>query len=327
MTPRNAPKPAVGAGSVTVRPALELDHVTRTFGSGRSTVRAVDDVSLSVTEGELVIVMGPSGSGKTTLLQLVGGLLVPTAGEIRIRDRSLRDLDRRELAALRLGQVGFIFQSFNLFGNLSAVENVALPAALAGVRRAERTARAAGLLDMVGMGPRAAHRPAELSGGEQQRVAVARALVNSPPLLLADEPTANLDSASGFQVLHLLSDIAAAEDKTVVMVTHDHRITPGADRLLWLEDGRLRDRDTSFATVADPVCGMEVVIDRAAAKRMVSDTSGRGTRTLYFCSAVCATKFDADPARWLGGPAPGTRRSRDHPASDRDRQGDSPARR
>jgi YHS domain-containing protein len=142
-----------------------------------------------------------------------------------------------------------------------------------------------------------------------------------------EAPMPPADRSDGPVRGHLLGDIAAAEDKTVVMVTNDNRITPGADRLLWLEDGRLRDRDTSFATVADPVCGMEVVIDRAAAKRMVPDTSGRGTRTLYFCSAVCATKFDADPARWLGGPAPGTRQSRDHPASDRDRHGDSPARR
>lgn len=272
---------------------LTLDHVSRHFGTGPSVVRAVDDVSLTVDDGELVIVMGPSGSGKTTLLQLVGALLSPTAGDVRIQGRSVAGMGRRELAILRLTRIGFMFQSFNLFAALTAQENVALPAALAGRPRRERMARAAALLDELGLGRRLRQLSEDLSGGEKQRVAIARALINDPPLLLADEPTANLDSASGYQVLHLLEGIAG---KTIVMVTHDHRITAIADRLLWLEDGRLRDRDTTFATAADPVCGMEIIADRAAGTRSVAGV------TYHFCSQICMRTFDADPTRYIRKP-------------------------
>ena len=271
---------------------LTLDHVSRNFGAGSSLVRAVDDVSLAVKAGELVIVMGPSGSGKTTLLQLVGALLSPTSGEVRIQDRSLAGMSHRELAALRLTRVGFMFQSFNLMAALTAPENVALPAALAGRARHERMSRAAALLDALGLGHRLRHLPEQLSGGEKQRVAIARALINDPPLLLADEPTANLDSTAGYQVLHMLEDIAGRDGRSLVMVTHDHRITAVADRLLWLEDGRLRDRDTSFDTVADPVCGMEIIADRAAAVRTVAGVTYR------FCSDICVRRFDDHPTRY-----------------------------
>jgi len=272
---------------------LQLDHVTKTFGQGRTAVRAVDDISLSVETGELIVIMGPSGSGKTTLLQLIGALLSPTRGEIRIHDRPLAGLGHTELARLRLHEIGFVFQSFNLLGALNAVDNVALPAALAGVSGRARRNRATTLLDRLGMAHRGAHRPEALSGGEKQRVAIARALINNPPLVLADEPTANLDSASGYQVLHLLQQVAVDEHKTIVMVTHDHRITPVADRLLWLADGQLRDRESDFATAADPVCGMEIIIERAAGQREIGGT------TLYFCSQVCLDKFDANPDRYL----------------------------
>ncbi len=271
---------------------LTLDQVSKHFGAGDSTVRAVDQVDLAVDAGELVIIMGPSGSGKTTLLQLLGALLSPTSGAVRIQGRALAGMGRRDLAELRLTRIGFMFQSFNLFAALTAQENVALPAALAGRPRHERLARAAELLEQLGLSRRLHHLPEQLSGGEKQRVAIARALINDPPLLLADEPTANLDSASGYQVLHLLEQIAGRDGRTIVMVTHDHRITGVADRLLWLEDGRLRDRDTTFATAADPVCGMEIIVDRAAGTRTVDGT------TYHFCSEICIGKFDADRARY-----------------------------
>ena len=278
---------------------LQLDHTTKVFGQGRTTVRAVDDVSLSVQAGELVVVMGPSGSGKSTLLQLMGALLSPTSGEIAIQDRPLSRLGHRDLARLRLHEVGFVFQSFNLLAALSAVDNVALPAAMAGVPRRVRRDRATGLLDRLGLAHRQAHRPEALSGGEKQRVAIARALINDPPLLLADEPTANLDSASGYQVLHLLQEVAVEEQKTIVMVTHDLRITSVADRLLWLADGELRDRESDFATAADPVCGMEIIIERAAGHREINEG------TVYFCSQVCLQRYDNDPS----GYQPAARRS------------------
>jgi putative ABC transport system ATP-binding protein len=163
---------------------------------------------------------------------------------------------------------------------------------MAGMSRTRRRARAAMLLEQLGLAGRLHHHPDALSGGEQQRVAIARALVNDPPLVLADEPTANLDAASGYQVLHLLQDVATTEDKTIVMVTHDHRVTTVADRLLWLADGQLRDREADFATAADPVCGMEIILERAAGHR---DASGG---RLYFCSQVCLDKYDADPDRF-----------------------------
>lgn len=274
---------------------LQLDNVTKTFGLGRTTIRAVDGINLVVSPGELTVIMGPSGSGKSTLLQLMGALLSPSGGEIRVQGHLLSRLSHAGLARLRLNEIGFVFQSFNLLGTLSAVDNVALPAALAGASRAARRRRAMTLLDRLGLAHRHGHRPDALSGGEKQRVAIARALINNPPLLLADEPTANLDSASGYQVLHLLQQVADDERKTIIMVTHDHRITPIAHRLLWLADGQLRDRETDFATAADPVCGMEIVIERAAGHR---EADGR---TLYFCSQVCLDKYDTEPGRYSQG--------------------------
>lgn len=272
---------------------LELSGVTKVYGEGRVAVRALDGVDMAVAEGELVIVMGPSGSGKTTLLQVMGALLTPTAGKVQLRGHPLADLGARELARVRLAEIGFIFQSFNLFNSLSAIDNVALPATLAGVSRHSRTPRAAAWLERLGLTHRSDHLPEELSGGEKQRVSIARALVNDPPLVLADEPTANLDAASGYQTLHLLEQIARDDGKTVVVVTHDHRITDAADRLLWLDDGRLRDRDAQFATAVDPVCGMEIIIDRAAGSRTV-----HGQR-YWLCSQLCVDRFEAAAHHYL----------------------------
>jgi len=284
---------------------VSLDQVTKTFASGSTTIAAVDHVDLDIDAGELVIIMGPSGSGKSTLLQIIGALLSPSSGTVTVRGRRVDQLGNAELASLRLQEIGFIFQGFNLLGALDARDNVSVPAALAGVARGPRRRRAMELLEQFDLTDRAGHRPDQLSGGEQQRVAIARALVNDPAVILADEPTANLDAASGYQVLHLLQDIATTADKTVLVVTHDHRITDAADRLLWLADGVLHDREADFATAIDPVCGMEIIIERAAATRH------RGPDTVWFCSKLCVDKYDREPQRWPPitlPPAPETRR-------------------
>ncbi len=271
-------------------PVLSLEAVTKTFTTGSTTIAAVDHIDLTVDPGELVIIMGPSGSRKSTLLQIIGALLSPTSGTVSINGRPLGSLTHRELADLRLHDIGFIFQGFNLLDALNATDNVAAPAALTGMKRSARRLRAQVLLDQLDLADRSHHRPDQLSGGEKQRVAIARALINNPSLILADEPTANLDAASGYQVLHLLQDIAAATGKTVLIVTHDHRIADAADRLLWLTDGVLHDRHADFATAIDPVCGMEILIERAAATRTSGDS-----QTLSFCSQLCADKYDLRP--------------------------------
>src|SRR5215218_3167803 len=188
---------------------LSVEHVTKRFGAGETEVVAVRDVSLSVEPGEVVLIMGPSGSGKSTLLSMLGALLKPTEGEIRLGDEVLSALSENRLPSVRLRQFGFIFQDFNLLSALTVLENVALVA--------------------------------ELSGGEKQRVAIARALINDPTLILADEPTANLDSSIGHEVMRLLRHIAKEQYRSVIIVSHDARIKDIADRVLWLEDGQFKD--------------------------------------------------------------------------------------
>ena len=269
-------------------PVLELAGVTKVFGNGDAAVRAVDHVDLVLQRGELVVVTGPSGSGKTTLLQLAGGLTTPTAGSVALEGRRYEDTSRKERARLRAERIGFVFQAYNLFPSLPAASNVRLPSALL-PRRARHPERAATLLREVGLEDRREHLPGELSGGQQQRVAIARALVNDPALLLADEPTGNLDSRSGYAVIHLLERLARERMKTVLVVTHDLRISQVADRTLWLADGRWAPGPAEAAAVTDAVCGMEIVADRAAAIRTVDG------RTFYFCSDICAEKFDRAP--------------------------------
>ena len=222
--------------------ALRLEDVGKVFDGSTEQVHAVREASLAVETGEVVLVMGPSGSGKTTLLSMCGALLRPSAGRIWLGDVEITDVPERQLPATRLREVGFVFQAFSLLGNLTAIENVRIVLEQAGVRPRQSEARARTLLSDLGLARRADETPERLSGGERQRVAIARALANDPPLLLADEPTANLDARTGYQVMHTLEALAKERGKTVVAVTHDHRIVDVADRVLWLEDGVLSDQ-------------------------------------------------------------------------------------
>jgi len=210
-----------------------------TFGEGETRVTALEGVDLEVRRGEFLAVTGASGSGKSTLLHLLAGLAHPTAGRVAIDGVAIADLGDDALTRLRRRRIGIVFQSFNLLPVLTAVENVALPLAVDGVPRAEAEARARKALERVGVGHRAAHRPSEMSGGEQQRTAIARALVAEPVIVLADEPTGNLDSVSGEQVIRLLRSLCDEGGRTILMVTHDERHARIADRVLRLSDGRI----------------------------------------------------------------------------------------
>ena len=220
--------------------ALSAQGLYKEYGRGAALVRAVDEVTLTVKPGESVAVVGPSGCGKSTLLYLLGGLERPTAGSVRLGTSSLERLPETQLARLRRHQLGFVFQAFHLVDELSALENVELPALLAGVSPRGARARASELLDQVGLGDRASHQPSALSGGEQQRVAIARALANEPLVVLADEPTGNLDSAATTDVLRLFDQLHA-NGQTLVVVTHDERIAATSDRLISMRDGAFVD--------------------------------------------------------------------------------------
>lgn len=220
---------------------IQTENLTKIYGSGETAVTALDHVNIRVKEGEFVAVMGPSGCGKSTLLHLIGGLDRPTGGEVRIEDTPIAGMKDDDLTKLRRQKIGFIFQFYNLIPVLTAVENASLPVTLDGVRPAEARERAAGWLERFGLGDRLASRPDQLSGGQQQRVAVARALVAEPALVLADEPTGNLDTRSGDEIASLLRDVTRKYGRTVVMVTHDPRIAAYADRIVFLKDGRVVD--------------------------------------------------------------------------------------
>ena len=219
-------------------PLLEAEGIERSFGEGATAVRALRGVDLEVASGELVAIMGPSGSGKSTLLHILGALDRPDGGTAAISGRRYDDLGDRELTELRGEVFGFVFQFFNLLPTLTAAENVLLPALVNGERPGKYAERIDRLLELVGLGDRAAHLPTELSGGEQQRVAIARALLRDPRLVLADEPTGNLDSASGAIVMSLLRKVVDG-GQTVVMVTHDPRAASLADRVVFLRDGAI----------------------------------------------------------------------------------------
>ncbi len=221
---------------------LHVDHVSRDYRLGETIIRAVNDLSLEIASGEFLALLGSSGSGKSTLLNLMAGLDRPTSGSIQVQGKNLAALNSQELARYRRETVGMVFQSFNLLPRMTLAENVELPLRLAEIDRAERSHRVAQALDRVRLSARHAHRPSELSGGEQQRGALARALVNQPAILFADEPTGNLDSATGEQILLLLREIQDTLGMTIIMVTHERPLAERfANRIAVLSDGKLLD--------------------------------------------------------------------------------------
>jgi len=260
---------------------LQVSQLTKRFGKGDTEVVAVKNVSLEIAPGEVILIMGPSGSGKSTLLLMLGGLLKPTEGTITLDGLDLTGLSEASLPAIRLRHFGFIFQDFNLLSALNVRDNVAFAAELTGMSRKAAREKAAALLTELGLAERLTFPPEKLSGGEKQRVAIARALVNNPSLILADEPTANLDSSHGKETMRLLRAIAKERGRTVVIVSHDARIKEIADRVLWLEDGQFKSL-VEMAT--DPVCGMAVERDRAA-------WAERDGVTYYFCARGCMSEF------------------------------------
>jgi putative ABC transport system ATP-binding protein len=236
------------------RVAVETVGLNKVYGNGPTAVRALRDVSLEFVQGEFAAIMGPSGSGKSTLLHILGALDKPTSGRVTVGGADLSGLSDRKLTLLRRGRMGFVFQFYNLIPTLSAEENVLLPALIAGERANKYSKRLEELLDLVGLLERRTHRPDELSGGEQQRVAIARALIRNPDIILADEPTGNLDSKTGAGVLELVRESAARYEQTILMVTHDPRAASWADRAIFLSDGRVVDE----ASDPDP----ETILER-----------------------------------------------------------------
>lgn len=218
-------------------PAIEAVDVTRTYGLGESEVHALRGVSLRIEPGEFAAIVGPSGSGKSTLMHLLGLLDRPTAGHVSVGGREATGLSDTELAELRNETIGFVFQAFQLLPRTSAVDNVALPLLYRGLRKSERRKRATTALESVGLGHRLTHKPSQLSGGEQQRVAIARALVGAPDLLLADEPTGNLDTKTGHEVMEILGRLNEEQDVAVVLVTHDPEVAERARRQIHMRDG------------------------------------------------------------------------------------------
>ena len=219
-------------------PLIQAEGVVKDFPLGNQRVRALAEGRLSVWPGEFVVVMGPSGSGKSTLLNLIGGLDRPTAGDIHVDGINIAEMDENTLANYRRTMIGFIFQSFNLVGTMTARQNVEFPMVFAGMKSSARKQRAQGLLKAVGLGHRIDHRPVELSGGEQQRVAIARSMANRPPILLGDEPTGNLDTKTGEEVLAILGRLNET-GQTLLVVTHDPRLAGFCHRVVHMQDGRM----------------------------------------------------------------------------------------
>ena len=213
--------------------------VTKTFALGKMDVQVLRGVDLEVEAGEYLSIMGPSGSGKSTLFNMIGGLDKPTSGRVFIDEVDISQLDAYELAWLRNRKIGYIFQTFNLIPVMSALENVTLPMIFAGMQNDQAVDKGRGLLDLVGLGERFLHKPAELSGGQQQRVAIARALANDPAIILADEPTGNLDSSTGEEIIDLLQKMSRERGVTIISATHDFKMLNVSDRVVWIRDGRI----------------------------------------------------------------------------------------
>ena len=230
-------------------PLIELNDIRRIYGKGEAEVRALDGVSFKVTKGEFVAIMGPSGSGKSTAMNVLGCLDSPTSGHYLFNGIEVANLDRNQRALLRRHYLGFIFQGYNLLPRTTALQNVELPLIYKGMSRAEREARAMAALEKVGLAERASHDPSELSGGQQQRVAIARALAGDPQVILADEPTGNLDTKRSIEIMELLQELNRDEGLTIVMVTHEDDMAEFAERLIWMVDGKVEsDRATTKGT-------------------------------------------------------------------------------
>ena len=221
------------------RVLIHTEDIRRYYRMGDETVHALDGVTVDIYESEFLSIMGPSGSGKSTFFNMIGGLDVPTSGRIFLNDQDISKLTERQLAWLRCHNIGYIFQTFNLIPVMTAVENVSLPLIFAGIPLEEAESRAADVLARVGLGDRLDHHPVELSGGQQQRVAVARALANEPRVLLADEPTGNLDLKTGREIIELLDELKRESGVTVISATHDVKMLSTSDRVLWIQDGKI----------------------------------------------------------------------------------------
>lgn len=219
--------------------AVIVEGAKKFYHLGGETVKALDGVDLQIRKGEYVSIMGPSGSGKTTLFNVVGGLTKPTAGRVFIDKADISKLDATELAWLRCRKIGYVFQTFNLIPIMTALQNVTLPMIFAGVARSEREDRAYRLLETVGLADRIGHKPTELSGGQQQRVAIARAFANKPSIVLADEPTGNLDLKTGLEIINLMIEMNRQHGVTIMCNTHDLKIIDASDRIVWIRDGRV----------------------------------------------------------------------------------------
>jgi putative ABC transport system ATP-binding protein len=241
ITPPLGTRP-VGSDSDTV---IDLERVTKVYKTGSLSVAALRGVSLSINEGEYVAIIGPSGSGKSTLMHILGCLDTPTSGQYHLAGEDVSHMSETALAEVRNRRIGFVFQQFNLLASMTAWQNVELPLAYAGVPRTERKERAIEALGRVGLAGRIHHRPGELSGGQQQRVAVARALVTEPDLILADEPTGNLDSVSARDVMRLMNELHEA-GRTLILITHDADVASAAERVVGIRDGLLSERNESF---------------------------------------------------------------------------------
>jgi len=226
---------------------LELKEITKDYRLGKTVVRALRGLDLSIEEGEIIAIMGPSGSGKSTLMYILGALDTATTGRVTLGGQNLQEISEKQLVGLRGKRIGFVFQTFNLIQTLSARQNVELPMIFQGVRKKERARRAQDLLSKVGLATRVRHKPNELSGGERQRVAIARALANDPDIILADEPTGNLDSETGGTILELLKRLSTEEAKTLILVTHDPEATAVADRIIRLRDGHIVEEEARNA--------------------------------------------------------------------------------